>query len=46
MVGDAVRIPVLQQAIKDVYGLELSKTLSPDECIARGTALYVYNRFN
>jgi molecular chaperone DnaK (HSP70) len=45
MVGDAVRIPVLQQSIKEVYGIELSKTLSPDECIARGTALYVINFF-
>ena len=41
MVGDAVRIPVLQTSIKEVYGIELSKTLSPDECVARGTSLYV-----
>jgi molecular chaperone DnaK (HSP70) len=40
MVGDAVRIPIMQQIVKEVYGLELSKTLSPDECVARGTALY------
>lgn len=40
MVGDAVRIPILQAAVKEIYGLELSKTLSPDECIARGTTLY------
>ena len=41
MVGDAVRIPILQTTIKEVYGIELSKTLSPDECVARGTSLYV-----
>lgn len=46
MVGDAVRIPILQQAIKEVYGLEVSKTLSPDECVARGTALYVNSFIN
>jgi heat shock protein 4 len=40
MVGDAVRIPILQQIVKETYGMELSKTLSPDECVARGTALY------
>lgn len=48
MVGDAVRIPVIQTSIKDVYGIDLSKTLSPDECVARGTSLYVnlfYNYF-
>jgi len=40
MVGDAVRIPILQQCVKEIYGLDISKTLSPDECIARGTSLY------
>ena len=46
MVGDAIRIPILQQSVKETYGLDLSKTLSPDECIARGTSLYVYFIFN
>jgi molecular chaperone DnaK (HSP70) len=41
MVGDAVRIPILQQSIKEIYGIELSKTLTPDECVARGASLYV-----
>jgi heat shock protein len=40
MVGDAVRTPIIQQIVKDTYGLEISKTLMPDECIARGTTLY------
>jgi molecular chaperone DnaK (HSP70) len=46
MVGDAVRIPIMQQIVKEVYGVELSKTLSPDECVARGSALYVNKYFN
>jgi heat shock protein 4 len=41
MVGDAVRTPIIQQIVKDTCGLEISKTLMPDECIARGTTLYV-----
>ena len=41
MVGDAVRIPIIQSSIKEIYGIELSKTLSPDECVARGASLYV-----
>lgn len=40
LVGDAVRIPILQQIVKETYGLELSKTLAPDECVARGASLY------
>ena len=45
MVGDAVRIPILQQIIKDVFGVDVSKTLSPDEVVARGATLYVNNIF-
>ena len=41
MVGDALRTPILQTAVKDVFGLELSKTLLPDECLARGATLFV-----
>jgi molecular chaperone DnaK (HSP70) len=41
MVGDAIRTPILQTAIKEVFGMELSKTLFPDECLARGATLYV-----
>jgi molecular chaperone DnaK (HSP70) len=40
MVGDAVRTPIIQQIVKDVFGLELSKTLMPDETLARGATLY------
>jgi molecular chaperone DnaK (HSP70) len=41
MVGDAIRTPVLQQIIRDIYGKDISKTLAPDECHARGATLYV-----
>jgi molecular chaperone DnaK (HSP70) len=41
MVGDAVRTPIIQQLIKDYFGLEVSKTLAPDETIARGATLFV-----
>ena len=40
MVGDAVRTPIIQKVIKDVFGKDISKTLIPDECISRGCALY------
>jgi molecular chaperone DnaK (HSP70) len=41
MVGDAIRTPIVQTIIKDVFGKEVSKTLLPDECIARGCTLFV-----
>ena len=40
MVGDTVRTPIILETIKKVMGKEISKTLVPDECIARGCALY------
>ncbi len=40
MVGDTVRTPIITEAIKKMMGKEISKTLVPDECIARGCALY------
>lgn len=40
MVGDAIRTPILQTIVKDIFGLELSKTLFPDECLARGATLF------
>ena len=44
MVGDAVRTPIVQKVIKDIFGKDLSKTLIPDECISRGCALYAAMR--
>ena len=40
MVGDTLRTPCFLNIIKNVYQKDLSKTLIPDECIARGCALY------
>ena len=40
MVGDTLRTPILNNIIKNVFKKELSKTLVPDECIARGCALF------
>ena len=40
MVGNTVRTPIILVTIKKCFGKEVSKTLVPDECIARGCALY------
>lgn len=40
MVGDAIRTPILQEIIKEVFGLDVSKTLAPDEAVARGATLF------
>ena len=40
MVGDTLRTPIINDIIRKVFNRELSKTLVPDECIARGCALF------
>jgi molecular chaperone DnaK (HSP70) len=47
MVGDCIRTPIFQQIIKDTFNLEVSKTLAPDEAVARGSTLFVgfFNNF-
>ena len=40
MVGDAVRTPIIQDAIKEIFNKELSKTLAPDESISKGVTLF------
>ena len=40
MVGDTVRTPIILETIKKIMGKEVSKTLVPDECIARGCSLF------
>jgi len=40
MAGDAVRTPIIQEVVKQAYGLDMSKTLLPDECLARGCTFY------
>jgi len=39
LVGEATRIPICIQQIKDVYGKDPSRTLNSTDCIARGCAL-------
>jgi molecular chaperone DnaK (HSP70) len=40
MVGDAVRTPCIQEAIRETFGMDLGKSLMPDECMARGSTLF------
>ena len=40
MAGELMRTPCLEKIIKDVTGLNLSKSIITDECIAIGSALY------
>lgn len=39
LVGGSTRIPAVQKAIRDYTGLEPSKGINPDECVAIGAAL-------
>lgn len=40
MVGDATRIPLVQQKIKEVFGVDqVHRTLNSIECVARGASL-------
>jgi heat shock 70kDa protein 4 len=40
LVGDATRIPLVQEKIKEVFGVEqCSRTLNSLECVARGASL-------
>ncbi|XP_065190061.1 heat shock 70 kDa protein 4-like [Sycon ciliatum] len=39
VVGGSTRVPAVRDAIKRVFGLELSTTLNQDEAVARGCAL-------
>ena len=40
MAGELMRTPCLQNIVKEVTGLSLSKTILTDECIAIGCSLY------
>jgi molecular chaperone DnaK (HSP70) len=40
MVGDAARTPCIQQVCGQTFGMELGKSLMPDECMARGSTLF------
>ena len=39
LVGGSTRIPVIQQAVKDFFGKEPSKSVNPDEVVALGAAI-------
>ena len=40
MAGELMRTPLLEKVVKDVIGLEMSKTILIDECISVGSSLY------
>ena len=39
LVGGSTRIPAVQRKVKDLTGIEPSKTINPDECVAQGAAI-------
>lgn len=39
LVGGSTRIPAVQELVREVTGLEPSKSLNPDECVALGAAI-------
>jgi heat shock 70kDa protein 4 len=39
LVGEATRIPIVQECIKKILGRDLSRTLNSQECVARGCAI-------
>lgn len=39
LVGGSSRIPVVQDKIKEITGIEPSKSLNPDECVAMGASI-------
>jgi heat shock protein 4 len=39
MVGEATRIPIVQERCKQVFGKDVSRTLNSLECVARGCSL-------
>ena len=42
MVGDTLRTPILYSIIKQIFNRDLSKTLIPDEFIARGCSFFSF----
>ena len=39
LIGGGTRIPIFNQAVKEVFGIESSRTLNSRESVARGCAL-------
>lgn len=40
MAGELMRTPALERIIKEILGLEMSKTILTDECVCVGSSLY------
>jgi molecular chaperone DnaK (HSP70) len=40
MAGELMRTPILERTVKEIIGIEMSKTILTDECIAIGCSLY------
>ena len=40
MAGELMRTPILERTVKEIVGIEMSKTILTDECIAIGCSLY------
>ena len=39
LVGGSTRMPSIQMKVKELTGIEPSKTINPDECVAQGAAI-------
>ena len=39
LVGGSTRIPAVQQKVKQLTGMEPSRSINPDECVAQGAAI-------
>ncbi len=39
LVGGSTRIPAVQQKVRQLIGIEPSKNINPDECVAQGAAI-------
>ena len=39
LVGGSTRMPMVQKAVKDYFGMEPYKNINPDECVALGAAI-------
>ncbi len=39
LVGGSTRIPAVQAKVRELTGIEPSKTINPDECVAQGAAI-------
>lgn len=40
MAGELMRTPILEKTVKEITGIEMSKTILTDECLSVGCSLY------